>query len=211
MLHGHNLFSSVEDSHAAPERLQQSRVHRSRRGRVPGWILVFLLCVSLCSLSLSCVIQYPPGQLPSSTPGPTPSPNLTPTPSPTPVTPAVVSSETDHYIGLILRNNPDAHHLAYSMLSPEQMRQLTFTTFEHDMNYTLLRGCWHVVQISAPTLEKDEVTWETGIELEYVPYGGSTVQTYYWHFQWRLEQRQLVIVAIGLYPTGVDPSASLPC
>jgi hypothetical protein len=44
-----------------------------------------------------------------------------------------------------------------------------------------------------------------------MPYGGKAVETFYWHFQWRVEQEQLVIVGIGLYATGVDTSASLPC
>ncbi len=122
-----------------------------------------------------------------------------------------MSSKTDHYIGLILRNNPDAHHLAYSLLSPEQMQQLSFTAFEQNMNYTLLSGCWRVVQISPPALQKDGVTWETGAILDYMPYGGKVVETFYWRFRWRVEQGQLVIVAIGLYPTGSDTSMSLPC
>jgi hypothetical protein len=225
----------MKDSHITPERLQQSRVRRSRRSTVPGWIIVFLLCVSLCSLSLSYAIQYlcsqfpPPAATPTQvgvivatpTPSPTPSPNPTPIPSPTPspspmptptpVTPAVVSSKTDHYIGLILQNNPDAHHLAYSMLSLQQMQQISFSAFEHNMNYTLLAGCWRVVQVSSPTLQRDGVTWETGAILEYMPYGGKAVETFYWHFQWRMEQGQLVIVGLGLYATGVDTSANLSC
>src|SRR5207248_2077988 len=114
MLHGHNWSSSMDDFHVTPERLQQFRVRRSRRSTLSGWIIVFLLCVSLCSLSSSYVIQYlrsqfpPPAATPTRvgvippapTPSPTPSPNPTPIPSPTPspspmptptpVTPAVV-------------------------------------------------------------------------------------------------------------------------
>jgi hypothetical protein len=122
-----------------------------------------------------------------------------------------VSQRTDHYIELILKNNVGSHQMAYQMLSAEQKQQESFNKFEHDMNYTLLPGCWQIVQVSPPTLKQDAVTWETGIVLEYVPYGGSAVETFYWHFQWRVEQDQLVIVGIGLYPTGADSSASLPC
>jgi hypothetical protein len=83
------------------------------------------------------------------------------------------------------------------MLSVEQLRQVSFGKFKQDMNYTLRPGCWSIVQVSSPTLERGGVTWETGVVLEYVPYGGGTVETFYWHFQWRLERGQLVISGIG--------------
>jgi len=235
MTQGRNGPSFEIASQAAPSQLYRSRIGKRRRWQVVDWVVVFFLCVSLCSLSLPCIVQYlrsqfpPPAATPTQvgviapapTPSPTPSPDPTaipsptpspsPMPTPTPVTPAVVSSKTDHYIGLILQNDPEAHHLAYSMLSPQQMQQISFSAFEHDRNYTLLPGCWRVVQVSSPTLQKDGVTWETGAILEYMPYGGKAVETFYWHFQWLVEQGQLVIVAIGLYPTGVDTSARLPC
>ena len=212
MLSGHN-WSSVEVSHVALKRRQQPCMRRrsSRRMRRIALIVVFLLCLSLCSLGLSYIVQYVRSQFPAPPATPTHIVIVAHAPTPTVVTPAAVSSRTDHYIGLILRNNSGAHHLAYSMLSSEQMQQESFTKFERDMNYTLLPGCWRVVQMSPSVLKQDRVTWETGAVLEYVPYGGGAVETFFWHFQWRTEQGQLVVVAIGLYPTGVDSSVSFPC
>jgi hypothetical protein len=235
MLRGHNWSSSIDDSRVAPERLQQFRVRRSRRSTLPVWILVFLLCISLCSWNLPYAIEYlraqftpphatptqpgiiphaptpSPSPGPSPTPSPTPSPSPTPRPTATPVTSAVVNKQTDHYSGLILEGDIDDLQRAYGMLSSEQRQHVSFAQFKQNENYTLPKGCLRFLATNPATLEPDGVTWQTDVEVEYVPYGDTTVQTYDWHFQWRVEQGHLFIVGIGLYPTGVDPSASLPC
>jgi hypothetical protein len=101
------------------------------------------------------------------------------------------------------------------MLSSDLQQQMSFFEFEQDTNFTLLtHGCWHVVDpdpASPPTLEKDGVTWETGVEMEYVPSGSTSIEEFYWHFHWRMEQGRLVIVGIGLEATGVEQSTNSPC
>jgi hypothetical protein len=176
MLHGHDWSSSERTSHTPSERRRMLRMPRI------VWFVVLLLWLSLCGLSLSYVVRYIRNQFPPPTPtpivsiattptpapSPIPSPSPSPTPSPTstPVTPTVVSGRTDHYIGLILKNDAASHRLAYSMLSVEQLRQVSFGKFKQDMNYTLRPGCWSIVQVSSPTLERGGVTWETGVVLE---------------------------------------------
>jgi hypothetical protein len=114
MLHGHDWSSSERTSHTPSERRRMLRMPRI------VWFVVLLLWLSLCGLSLSYVVRYIRNQFPPPTPtpivsiattptpapSPIPSPSPSPTPSPTstPVTPTVVSGRTDHYIGLILKN-----------------------------------------------------------------------------------------------------------
>lgn len=159
------------------------------------------------------VIQKTPTPAPTPPPTPTPSPTLPPQPTAT-STPTITAADVSivgyTYKDRILKGS-DSYYPAYNMLSTQQKQNVSFGQFEHDPNYTLYPGCWTVIRDVMPSLEKDGVTWEVGIVFQYVPYGGGHPQTYYWHFQIRMQQGSLVIVGIGLTATSIDTTTTLTC
>jgi len=113
-----------------------------------------------------------------------------------------------HYFELVLNQQ---YQQAYELLSADQQAQEPFSDFVKNPNYTLMPGCWTIDVTIAPQLEPDGETWHMAIEFEYVKYGDNTTITYYWDLHLRMEHGHFVIDAIGLLPTGIEPTVNSPC
>lgn len=170
-----------------------------RCGITVRW-LCMLLCIPLCILA--CAMFSPdPSPIP-----PTPMPTATPIPSPPPS--SLVRQFVERYVSYVASGNDDA---AYAMLSSNQMHSISRKRFAKVMDYTLMPGCWTKENEVGPALEKDGATSEMGLVLEYVPPDSKMVQSYYWHFQVRVEHGKLVVAYIGLPPTSVVDGAKPLC
>ncbi len=91
---------------------------------------------------------------------------------------------------------------AYAILSADERAQEPYDVFLHDMEFTLLPGCWMIGQDFVSQI--DSQTGDVGIEMTQVScIDGSPSAFFYWHFRVQVQNGRLVITSIGLYPTGV--------
>ena len=169
-------------------------------------VVLFAGAVDIGDVYAASQAAFVPACMPStgttSTPAPTSTPILLPgpLPSPTPTSsPAqqLIEKKVWHYITLVFAGRCME---AYAMLSPDEQAQERYNVFIQDKEFTLLPGCWEINQdhISQP----DSQIWDIGVDMVQVScIDSSSMGYYYWHFRMLMQNGQLAIISIGLYPT----------
>jgi hypothetical protein len=134
-----------------------------------------------------------------------PPPSLAP---PAPYSILYIKEWLARYISAILDGEDDAQvriqklRLAYNMLSPDIRVHLSFDSFVNNLEYSLSKdGCW--LPGTALVSHPDALTWDIDVAMTNVQCSNYGHANYYasWHFRVQLQQGQLWITSIGLYPT----------
>jgi hypothetical protein len=216
--------SNLDEDDLCPPRLQISSLVIRRRLNARWLIAVVLLLIVLfaygvdsghvhaasqtifvpaCSPSTDATSTSATTSSPSSLLILLPSQSLSPTPTSSPKQ-QPIEKWVWHYITLVFDGQCQE---AYGMLSPDVRAQEPYIVFLNDMEYTLLPGCWMIGRDSISQL--DSRTWNVWIEMTQVSCdNNSPIVFYSWHFRVQVQDDQLVIVRIGLYPAGVAINAS---
>ena len=146
-----------------------------------------------------------PTATPTFIPSPTPTPGVAPSQAPTP-TPIlelpdqqVATNTIQHYENLVVVDG--AYRKAYNLLSPDLQASEPYDDFIKNANYTLKKGCW--ITGTMHVSQKDNLTWDVGVELTQVSCVDTTPIAYYdWRFQVQKQNGLFEITSLGLYPTG---------
>ncbi len=195
--------NSDEDDLCLPL-LQISSVVIRRRLNARCFVPVVLLLVVLFACAVNSGDAHADSQatfVPTCTPSTSmpillPSPSLSPTP-PSSSDQELIEKRVWYYITLVF----DGHcQQAYDVLSSDMRAQEPFSDFTQNQNYTLFQGCWQIVNIFPS--QSDTQSAIASIELTNVSCDDNSPIAYFdWILRFHLEQGQLVIVSIGLYPT----------
>ena len=178
-------------------------IRRSLNGRclIPVVLLLvvlFAFSVNSGNVHAASQLAFVPGCMPStSKPILLPSPSLSPTP-PSSLDQELIEKRVWYYISLVFDGRCQE---AYNVLSPDERAQESFSDFKQNQNYTLFQGCWQINNISPS--QTDSQSDVVSIQLTNVSCDTDSPIVYYdWILHFLLEQGQLMITSIGLYPAG---------